>query len=198
MLFWGYVAGIICVCIIFIIRFLGAKWRRKLSLKKWIREYLVVVVLLGAIVIIALSMLFYNWKIQMLKNEYTNLKLYIQEIYGEEKNNEIRLPNTGIDTGVEEDQMEEQLDLMEEKINDLNDKIDNLDNSMDELRETTEKENQSQDVELFLTGFGTIIIPVILFFFNLFSDEIKKFFKKKNGEKDIKTEAIINDVEKKR
>ena len=134
----------------------------------------------------------------MLKNEYTNLKLYIQEIYGEEKNNEIRLPNTGIDTGVEEDQMEEQLDLMEEKINDLNDKIDNLDNSMDELRETTEKENQSQDVELFLTGFGTIIIPVILFFFNLFSDEIKKFFKKKNGEKDIKTEAIINDVEKKR
>lgn len=177
MLWLGYLSGIIIVSILFLLRKKYPKIRG---------NYIIITSFL--ITITFLVSFWGGWEIN--RSRHKDNDVYYNPRRGEDKD----FAEEDKDEEDRDDGLEAKIDYMREDILSVEDDMESMDDSIDTLyykmnrfENLIEEEKEYQNMQLYINGVGTIVIPVIVIFIQIYADEIKIKFSSRGNKKDNKT-----------
>lgn len=177
MLWLGYLTGIIIVSILFLLRKKYPKIRG---------NYIIITSFL--ITITFLVSFWGGWEIN--RSRHKDNDVYYNPRRGEDKD----FAEEDKDEEDRDDGLEAKIDYMREDILSVEDDMESMDDSIDTLyykmnrfENLIEEEKEYQNMQLYINGVGTIVIPVIVIFIQIYADEIKIKFSSRGNKKDNKT-----------
>lgn len=203
MVFKGYLTGIIIICFVFLINraikhhYLKLSVIPKIKIKKIrnniFKNTLFVYIIPSILLLILFGVNAYSshkniYEAENIIAEIEKLAMNSETVNQEYIDQIIEIlyqhneqDDSGENSNVGLNELQVQIEALEENIDNINDNI-------EKLKDTTEDENERQNMELFVNGIGVIVIPVLVCFINIYSNEIKDIFKKRIDKDDEESE----------